>query len=224
MRGLNEIDQLIKLSHSVSKYCVGMEGNVSMKIDDGFLIKASGAKLESLTKSDLVRLDFNKNQKDNFERKPSMEIGFHSYLLQQDGINFVAHTHPVNTLKILCTDEITTFGNSRMFPDQVVFNGSRSCVVPYAKPGEDLNDLIKSKVKNFIETYGEFPNLILMMNHGIIVSGKTIDECITITDICEKSAKIFIGSKMLGNQKFLTKIQIGDLVLDDKEKYRKSLL
>jgi L-fuculose-phosphate aldolase len=216
--------ELLNLSYSVSKFCVAMEGNTSMKTDAGLIIKASGSRLSNLNEDDLVSYDFLGKQLDNFEKKGSMELGFHTFLLQQEDINFIAHTHPINTLKILCTQHIDTFANYRLFPDQVVFNGKKSCIIPYAKPGEELTEFIKIHINRFISVNNEFPKLILLKNHGIIVCGKSIEECIVATEICEKAAEIFIGSKILGNQNILTSFETNSLLSDEKEKYRKSLL
>jgi L-fuculose-phosphate aldolase len=218
------MEKLLKLSHSLSKYCVGMEGNVSMKIEDKIIIKASGSRLDSLSENELVTFDFNGNQISNFDKRGSMELGFHLFLIQQDNVNFVSHTHPTNTLKILCTPHIDSFANYRLFPDQVVFNGKKSCIVPYAKPGEELTESIKIHINRFVSVNNEFPKLILLKNHGIIVCGKSIEECIVATEICEKAAEIFIGSKLLGNQSTLTSFETNSLLSDEKEKYRKSLL
>lgn len=215
------LNHLIDLSGYVSKYCVGMEGNISGKIDDHFFIKASGSYLNNLSEDDLVMFDFNGNQLNNFSKKGSMELSFHLFLLNNHNINFISHTHPSNTLKILCGDRYTEFSNNRIFPDQVVFNGVKSCVVPYAKPGEKLTKKIKKEVEKFILTNGFFPKLILLLNHGIIACGSTIQECSIITDICEKSAEIFLGTS---NINYLTDKQVSSLINDDKEKYRKSLL
>lgn len=216
---------LISLSKQVSKYCIGMEGNVSAKTENGLLIKASGARLSELSYDDLVEFDMSGNQLSNTSKKGSMELSFHTFLLGFEEINYVSHTHPTNTLKILCSDMSELFASNRMFPDQVVFNGVKSCLVPYAKPGEDLTKMISECVNSFIENEGYFPKLILLRNHGIITCGKTIDECIISTDMCEKSAEIFIGSVSLGRKiNFLSDKESNDLVEDKNEKYRQGLL
>jgi len=216
---------LIKLSENVAKYCVGMEGNISGKVGNGLLIKASGAKLNCLSKKDLVLFDFKGLQLSNFDNKGSMELEFHIHLMEFEDINYISHTHPTNTIKILCSTEYSKlFSEKRLFPDQVIFNGKKSCFIPYAKPGSDLNVVIKKCITSFIEIEKFFPKLILLENHGIIACGKTVDECVIITEICEKAAEIFIGAKMLGDIKFLTDKEINDLTNDKKEKYRQNLL
>ncbi len=219
------MESLINLSKKISKYCIGMEGNISAKTENGLIIKASGATLSELSYDDLVEFDLNGNQISNIYRKGSMELSFHIFLLGFEGINYIAHTHPINTLKILCSDMCELFSSNRLFPDQVVFNGIKSCLVPYAKPGVDLTNIIKISVNEFIEKEDYFPKLILLKNHGIITCGETIDECIISTDMCEKSAEIFVGSISLGRKiNFLSDEESNDLVMDKNEKYRQSLL
>jgi L-fuculose-phosphate aldolase len=219
------IDELLELSKTISKYCVGMEGNVSGKLNtEQFLIKASGNKLSNLDSDGLIIFDFEGNQINNFDKKGSMELGFHRFLLGFDDINFVSHTHPTNTLKILSSDLSKEFANKRLFPDQVIFNGKKSCLIPYSTPGDDLLFSIKNHVNFFIKNELTFPKLILLENHGIISCGKSIDECIIISEICEKSAEIFIGAKNLGSINFLKESDINNLINDKKEIYRKSLL
>jgi len=216
--------KILELSKSVSKHCVGLEGNVSAKYKDDLIIKASGTSLKTLTNKDLVSFDFKGNQLNNFNKKGSMELSFHTYLLSFDKINYVSHTHPSNTVKILCSELSETFAQKRLFPDQVIFNGGKSCLIPYAKPGEDLTNLIKDGINLFIKKEQYFPKLILLENHGIICCGETIQECIISTDICEKSAEIFIGSHILGKTHFLSETEVNNLITDKKEIYRQNLV
>jgi len=216
------MDDLISLSKQVSKFCIGMEGNISAKTNSGLLIKASGARLNSLSIDDLVEFDLVGNQLSNLSKRGSMELSFHTFLLGFDNINYISHTHPTNTLKILCSDMIESFASNRLFPDQVVFNGKKSCLVPYAKPGDELTKMIEISVHSFIETEGYFPKLILLKNHGIITCGKTIGECIISTEMCEKSAEIFMGAGL--GVSFLSDSESNDLVIDKNEKYRQGLL
>lgn len=222
---ITSIESILSLATQASKYCVGMEGNISVKINDSeILIKASGAKLSNLTSNDLVGYSIDGEQLSNYEKKGSMELSFHLYLLGYDSINYVSHTHPINTLKILCTNRAWEFSNIRLFPDQVIFNGKKSCLVPYAKPGIELTESIKKHLIRFLGDEGYFPKLILLENHGIITCGASVDECVIANDICEKAAEIFIGSISLGSYVALTKGQIIDLTNDNNEKYRQDLL
>jgi len=209
------------MSKKLSPFVIGAEGNISCRVDKNFYIKGSGRYLSNLSKKDLVLCDeFGKPKNSNSE--PSIETGFHSWLFKNLEIDFIAHTHPINTLKILCSDEIYNFSKSRLFPDQVVFNGIESCVVEYFHPGEELLEGIKKSVNNYFIKYNTSPKLILLKNHGIITFGKNINECILGTEMCEKSSEIYLGS--LNKPNYLSDYDINKIANDSKEKYRQKLL
>jgi ribulose-5-phosphate 4-epimerase/fuculose-1-phosphate aldolase len=210
-------EDLIMLSDSASKYVIGMEGNVSKKTNFGLTIKASGSKLKGIKSEDFVDYDLMGKQLNNFNKKGSIELGFHLYLLNNFNINYICHTHPVNTVKILCSDKAEEFSSKRFFPDQVVFNGRESCLVPYGKPGNELTDILKKSLGEFINKNNYFPKLILLKNHGIITCGKTIDECLISGDICEKSAEIFTNPFKIN---YFTDSEINDIINDKNEQYR----
>ena len=138
-------------------------------------------------------------------------------------VNYVAHTHPVETNKILCSHDIHTFSTIRLFPDQIVRNGARSCVVPYATPGIPLMQEIERSVYHHMDHEGYFPKLILLQNHGIIVASTSHKECIASTLMCEKSAEIFIGAKVLGQTRFLSADEVEEIDKCPSEERRRMM-
>ena len=217
-------DDVLELARSVSQFTIAGEGNVSVRDGDAMLIKASGSTLETMTDDDLVRCDLDGNAFEGEEKKPSMEVSFHAWILKTyPEINCVCHTHPTNTIKVLCSGRIHDFANKRLFPDQVVRNGTVSCVVPYATPGAPLREEIKKSVEEFIGRNGCFPKLILLKNHGIITASASIQEATVSTLMCEKSAEIYIGAKILNNIQFLTPEEVAAVDTNPSEKYRREL-
>lgn len=204
--------ELNKLGKALSKYCVGSEGNCSVRTADGFIIKASG---RSLTDNDFVICDIEGVSKSG---RASMEAGFHAFIYKNSDYKVIAHTHPTNVMKIMCGsyDKILLFAFQRMFPDQVVFNGTVSCIVPYATPGEDL---IK-EMRNVVGAFKEFPKLFLLENHGIVVCANTVKEAIVATQICDKAAEIMAGTTYT---KFLSDQQVAAIIKHPDEIYRKEL-
>lgn len=213
--------ELLELAHSLKPFVVGAEGNVSCRIPQGFLIKASGTSLATLEDSDLVTCNEKGKQIDDFNRRPSIETDFHAWLYSFPQVNFIAHTHPINTLKILCSGLLPErFSETRLFPDQVVYNGMYSCVVPYAHPGEELLKSIRHYVSEYKAKWDVLPKLILLKNHGIICIGSTAKECLIATEICEKSAEIFFD---VNNSAMLLELSwqaVNKIAFDPKEKYR----
>jgi ribulose-5-phosphate 4-epimerase/fuculose-1-phosphate aldolase len=209
--------QLVRLAHQLSPFVTGYEGNVSCRLDDSrFLIKASGKRMSSLEDQDLVMC----NLSGGYQGKvfPSMEVNMHRALLSLPGVRYIAHTHPTSVLKVLCSEhEAKTFASKRLFPDQVVFNGPYSILLDYLHPGTDLGQSISDLlVSNKLPS---LPLIILLKNHGVVIAGETADQCLVATEICEKSAEIYIGC--LGKRSYLTGQQIQRIVHDEMEKHRK---
>ena len=221
------MDNIIELAHTLSPYTICGEGNVSGRSSsvngDSFWIKASGTSLDTLKKEDLVACHLNAVPY-NVKDKPSMEVLFHAWIFDNyPEVNYVAHTHPTYTNQILCSEKAYSFAEKRLFPDQVVRNGRKSCLVPYATPGKELRDEIKKQIGYFVEEEDFFPKLILLENHGIITTGSTHIDCIASTLMCEKSAEIFIGAKLLGQIKYLTTEEIAAVDKCPNEAYRRKL-
>jgi L-fuculose-phosphate aldolase len=214
-----EID-LCKMAEDLSPFVVGTEGNVSRRLGNGFIIKSSGKSFKELTLDGLADCDEDGHQLGI--NKPSIESVLHAYIYKMNPrAKFIAHTHPVNCLKIVCNaDKMYTFANDRFFPDQVVFNGRKSCIVPYAMPGEPLAEALDKAVSGWLNLLQHpFPEMILLANHGIICCGKTAKECVIKTQICEKAAASF----SMDNSP-LSYEQVREILEDPKEIHRRNLV
>lgn len=216
--------EILELARDISDYTICGEGNVSVRDGDNFKIKASGTSLHTLSEEDLTLCDLDGNQLDPSHKKPSIETSFHAWIMRNfPEINFIAHSHPPHTTKIICSETVYDFANNRWFPDQIVRNGTKSCVVPYAPPGQAILKLVEEYVTKFIDHEGFFPKLILLQNHGIITASGSKKDCAAASLMCEKSADIFIGAKLLGGVKFLTKQEVADVDLCPNENYRRNM-
>ena len=222
------MDSILELAHTLGPYAICGEGNVSAKFADEYqscyYVKASGTSLDTLEKKDLVACKMSGVPYDALGPKPSIENGFHAWIMREfDEIKFVAHTHPPQTMQVVCSEQIWSFAEHRLFPDQVVRNGAKSCVVPYAMPGKPLLEEIKKSVLAFVEEEGYFPKLILLQNHGIIVASTSHKDCIASTLMCEKSAEIFIGAKVLGQTRFLSEDEVNEVDKSPSEERRRKM-
>lgn len=219
------MSEILELAREISDYTICGEGNVSVRVDENtFLIKASGTSLHTLSEEYLTLCNTNGAQIELLHKKPSIETSFHAWIMKTfTDINFIAHTHPPHTTKILCSESIYDFAEHRLFPDQIVRNGIKSCVVPYAPPGESILKLVDKHVSKFVDDQGYFPKLILLQNHGIISASASKKDCSASTLMCEKSADIFIGAKLLGGVKFLTEQEVAEVDGCPNENYRRGM-
>ncbi|MDO8634257.1 MAG: class II aldolase/adducin family protein [archaeon] len=186
----------------------GGGGNISVKINPGkMIVKTSGIELEKVSKKmGHVAVDYGKiasfikkmsRQKNTRNEKkymatlqesvlkkhgkqPSMEAGFHAVLGKA-----VIHTHPVAINSIGCAKNA-----EKMF--QQALKGKKFAWISYKSPGLELSvSVLEEKQK----AGGKNPLVILLENHGIIVSSGSLKECYEETIKLEKKAKKFLEKK-----------------------------
>jgi ribulose-5-phosphate 4-epimerase/fuculose-1-phosphate aldolase len=161
-------------------YTQGGGGNTSVKLGNGLMaIKASGYRLTQVTESDgfaVVEVDTLKDVTADQGYKPlrpSVEAGFHALLGK-----YVLHTHPVYANLVLCSEN----GLNRL---PKIMDGISYITVPYINPGEELSKAIKAALKPDTQA-------VFMVNHGLVVTAETVDECLAIhDDINQRIAKSY---------------------------------
>jgi rhamnose utilization protein RhaD (predicted bifunctional aldolase and dehydrogenase)/NAD(P)-dependent dehydrogenase (short-subunit alcohol dehydrogenase family) len=185
-----------------TEYSRGGGGNSSVKSEGVVYIKPSGVPLATLEAEDLVPLDMTplldllhgragaeaeqrlEGQPDPVMRmaararlaeakgrRPSVELLFHSLLPER----FVLHTHPIVPNAVTCNrdGEVLAAG---LFGDEALW-------VPYTDPGLPLARAIRDLRAAFEARTGKpAPRVTLMGNHGIIVTGDSVDE---VAERCE---------------------------------------
>jgi rhamnose utilization protein RhaD (predicted bifunctional aldolase and dehydrogenase) len=245
------IARVLTLSHELGRedrrLAILGEGNTSARVDEhNFVVKASGANLATLsplgvTESKfaglLALLDRKRatdeeidqalfdSRVDGEAKKPSVEAIFHAYLLTLPGVNFVGHTHPVAVNQILCTRHARTFAKRRLFPDEVVCCGAESVFVPYADPGLQLAQAMRTAVVAFIKRVARAPRVILIENHGFVALGPTPESVFAATLMGAKAAEIFVGAAAIaGTPRFLSAAQVTRIAGRPDEHYRQRAL
>ncbi len=221
------------------------EGNTSAFVDDDtFFVKASGSQMGTLDLRQLPQVRFDRilpllDQELDEEAtqtallaalidpdapRPSVETAFHAWLLQQENVNFVGHTHPVEVNKILCADKAGLFARRRLFPDEVVCCGPSSLLINYVNPGAELARSIRSGWEQFTGEHGFTPKLILLRNHGMIAVGSTPESVLATTAMAVKAAEIFNGAHVLGEVAFMAPEEVDRIHNRLDEKYRREQL
>jgi len=224
------MDQLLWLSREIGRETRGLalagEGSVSARLDDThFGIRASGTALHDAQPADICRCNTKEiiglidSQGSDLidlqaallrtvppsQSRPTTEALFHAWLLQIEGVNFVAHCHPEACLQILCSTAAERFAEYRMFPDEILATGPQSSLVGYYEPGAPLAREIRAKVNLHVRrSIGRPPRLILLQNHGIIALAGTAESALTTVLMAEKAARVYVGSARLGGPIFMT--------------------
>jgi len=140
----------------------GMGGNTSFK-EDGELIaiKASGKRLSELESNSIEEI-FAANRTSGWDKKPSMEIGFHEYI----SAKYVFHTHQLNVIALSLISDICDMrdGYSKICEDTVF-------VLEYCEPGKALCEEIRKVVSRDIKQ-----GIVVLGNHGLIVFSEDISK------------------------------------------------
>lgn len=225
----NILSELIQLSHELGmesrQLAILGEGNTSADCGDGtFWVKASGSQLGTIDENGFSRVHFQAVfellKKDNLtdldisdglrnalvnktQRKPSVETFLHALCLTQPEIAWIGHTHPVSVNQILCSRAGAEPFLRHLFPDEIVVCGGAPLVIPYVDPGLVLAKTIQASLERYLDQYGHAPRMILMVNHGLVVLGKTAREVLNITQMADKFAKILYGTYAFGGPGYL---------------------
>lgn len=236
---MNVMDELVKMSVEIGRpendYVILGEGNTSADAGDGtFYVKASGAYLKDAAPETFVRVDKAKalaildgpeiseeslkaglksSRTPGETRQPSIETIFHAYLLSLPEVRFVAHTHPVSVNSILFSVRAEEIVTSRLCLHEVVYCGVEPVYVPSAFPGLGIARLIRERVDAYIQKHGCAPKQIFLQNHGLIALGSNPGECLAITAMACKAARIILGANSLGGIQY-TDLQGGEKIYE----------
>jgi rhamnose utilization protein RhaD (predicted bifunctional aldolase and dehydrogenase) len=241
------LEQLTKLSNYLGDpqrdYAILGEGNTSGRADeDLFFVKASGKHLGNIDPAGFCGVHFSRvlpaldrsdvddaGVKDiltscrvdgTSKLMPSVETFLHAYLLTLPGVNYVGHTHPTAVNSILCSVNARQAISGRLFPDEIVCCGVAPCYVEYTDPGVTLAKLLRRRVQEYGEKYGQAPRVILMQNHGLIGLGNTPRDVMSATDMYVKVARVIIGTYALGGPNFFPEEHVRRIHTRPDELYR----
>lgn len=162
-------------------------GNASVKEDGVLYIKPSGVPLATLKEEDLVplRIDvlldalFSEEEVEgdpvrvaaakalvrDTGRRPSVEILFHALLPD----TYVLHTHPLVANAVTCNRDAAKLTEELLGDDAIL--------VPYTDPGVPLARKVAEDVEAYKARTGrDTPGIILLENHGIIITGNSAAE------------------------------------------------
>ncbi len=163
-------------------------GNISSRIGNKIVITPSGASntlLWQMTSQDLVVLDLEGRVLEG--AYPSIETPFHIAVYHNlTEANAVIHSHSP-LLSVFAKLGIGIAEN--MYIREATLHNIP--IIPVAKPGKDLADIISNVLKN-LEFNSKFGKLYLLESHGVLSIGKNLRQAYSTLD--------------LGNQMALTKI------------------
>jgi L-ribulose-5-phosphate 4-epimerase len=165
-------------------------GNISQRVDGGFLIKPSGLMYSQLTEDSFVFCDLDGNVVHG-EYSPSSDTAAHAYVYKNmPEVGGVVHTHSNYACAFAAAKEpipciLTAIADE--------FGGDIP-VGPFAEIGDD------SIGRGIVETLaGHRSKAVLMAQHGVFTIGKDAKTALKAAVMCEDVAKSAFLAKQLAN-------------------------
>jgi len=199
-------DLLVSLAASlfVRGFSVGSAGNISVRLDDGFLITPTNSSFGRLDPARLAKLDgeFRHIGGD----RPSKEVFMHRafYTVRPDA-GAVVHLHSTMATAVACLPDLD--GNNPippLTPYFVMRVGRTMPLLRYYRPGD-------AAMEPAIAAAARQARAVLLANHGPVVSGTTLTDAVYAAEELEEAAKLFL---LLRGQspRLLTPAQVDDLL------------
>lgn len=180
----------------------GSSGNISVKLDDGWLVTPTNASLGFLDPAKLSRLSA--DDKLISGDAPTKEVALHSALYQtRAAARAVVHLHSTHSVALSMLPEIDPRAALPPMTAYYLMKCGATALVPYYRPGDPT---VADAIKGLAGQYSS----VLLANHGPVVSGDTLDAAVFATEELEETAKLYLLLRGL-NPRYLSPEQIKDL-------------
>jgi 3-dehydro-4-phosphotetronate decarboxylase len=162
----------------------GSSGNISVRLEDGFLITPTNSSLGRLERTRLSKLD--RDGKLISGDQPSKEAVLHlAVYTKRPSAGAIVHLHATHSAAVSCMDGLDHSNCIPPLTPYFVMKIGRLPLAPYFRPGDPA--LAKA-----IESLAAEHNSVLLSNHGPVVSGATLEAAVYAIEELEETAKLYL--------------------------------
>jgi len=181
----------------------GSSGNISVRVDGGWLMTPTNASLGRLDPARLSKLD--DSGKLVGGDAPTKESFLHRVMYEErNDTGAVVHLHSTHSVAVSCLAEVDPHDVLPPITAYYVMRVGRLPLVPYYKPGDMA---LAEAVRGFAGKH----HAVLLANHGPVVAGTSLDAAVNAVEELEETAKLYLmlrGAKT----RFLTPAQVRELM------------
>jgi 3-dehydro-4-phosphotetronate decarboxylase len=180
----------------------GSSGNLSARVDGGFLTTPTNSSLGSLDPARLSRLDENGDLVDG--DPPTKEVWLHlAMYAERPEAQAIVHLHSTYSVAVACLDGIDEDDVLPPLTPYYVMRVGRLPLVPYGRPGDaSLSGAVRERART--------SHALLLANHGPIVAAPTLAQAAAAAEEIEETAKLVLLTHGL-KTRLLTDEQLGEL-------------
>jgi ribulose-5-phosphate 4-epimerase/fuculose-1-phosphate aldolase len=180
----------------------GSSGNISARLDDGWLMTPTNVSLGRLDPARLSKLDH--SGKVVHGDPPTKESFLHRVMYEERAkTGAVIHLHSTHSVAVSCLADIDPADVMPPITAYYVMRVGRLPLVPYFRPG-DIS--LAEAVRGFAGKH----HAVLLANHGPVVAGTSLDAAANAIEELEETAKLFL--LLIGRRtRFLTPEQVAEV-------------
>ena len=180
----------------------GSSGNISARVDGGWLMTPTNVALDRLDPAGLAKLD--DNGKLLSGDAPTKESFLHIAMYRERAsAQAVVHLHSTHSVAVSCLADIDAAAVLPPITAYYVMRVGSLPLVPYYPPGDlDLAEAVRRLAGKH--------QAVLLANHGPVVAGSSLDAAVQAIEELEETAKLFL---LLSREKtrWLTPEQVAEV-------------
>ena len=179
-------DAIARLARSMYErgLTFGSSGNISVRMDDGWLMTPTGSNLGDLDPARISRLDESGQLVSG--DKPTKETFLHLAMYdERPAAGAVVHLHSTHSVAVSCLADVDPADVLPPITAYYVMKVGTLPLVPYFPPGDaDLARAVREMASKH--------HAVLLANHGPVVAGKSLEDAVYATEELEETAKLFL--------------------------------
>jgi 3-dehydro-4-phosphotetronate decarboxylase len=180
----------------------GSSGNVSARVEDGWILTPTNSCLGELDPSSLAKLDWKGNHLSG--QKPSKESFLHLAMYQnRPDSGAIVHLHSSYAAAVSCLDGLDAESCIPPITPYFVMRVGQLPLIPYFRPGDKA---LAAEISKHAAKHAA----VLLANHGPVVSGKELESAMYAIEELEETAKLMLALRGL-KIRTLTDRQIQEL-------------
>jgi ribulose-5-phosphate 4-epimerase/fuculose-1-phosphate aldolase len=162
----------------------GSSGNISVRMEDSWLVTPTNSSLGNLNPGNLSKLDWGGNLLSG--EKPSKEAFLHLAMYRkrpQSGA--IVHLHSTFAAAVSCLDGLDSQSCIPPITPYFVMRVGKLPLLPYYPPGD-------KSLAHEIEKYAAKHSSVLLANHGPVVAGTDLKSAMYAAEELEETSKLML--------------------------------
>jgi len=179
-------NDLVRLSKSLFDrgFSVGSAGNISVAVDDGWLITPTNSCLGFLEPDRISKLDAHGTHVSG--DAPSKEIFLHrAFYDTRPGTGAVVHLHSTYATALSCLSDVDPLDCIPPLTPYVVMRVGSVRLLDYVRPGD-------ARAGDLVRELGGSYAAVLLANHGPVVSGRDLHSAVYAAEELEETARLVV--------------------------------